>query len=344
MNFDGIKPFPVTLRQSSAACAMACERKWFLKYRLGVTLRGGEFHESAELGTIFHRLMLEGPGNEEMVREWLRTQQVALVEKINAGGDLDGTLTRKANKMFDLFNTAQAMAQAFWEKYPDPPFFQVLGKEITHECEYQGVLISGTIDKLLLDTRNDQTWIRDYKSTGRGLVAVFAGAAWRLQGSLYRILAEDWLRNVYGSPINIVRGFILDGIVRPGIKLCKTDQANAQTWKCGVEEAYLRRVKEWYAAEEGKRDDKIMRSVASIFTGPVATPELKRALMYFADLQGGPIDPERYCRDVTGRECFAWERECPYHSLCGTNPDNWDQLFESKYAFQPQDEETGEAE
>jgi len=369
MKFNMLTPLPVKCRQSCASCAVACERKWFLKYRLGVVLRGGSYKEAADLGTIFHRFMLEGAEGEGKVLAWVNEWRLRLHKQISAGEDLDGNLARTSNKLSELYNIAEAMARIFREKYPQPEWFKTIGREIKHEFTYEGVLLSGTLDKLLLDTRTNNVWIRDYKSTGRALMAIFAGAPWRVQGRIYRLLAEDYLfhsvpdlgkttvteeqlekavapflsmdQKTLNSivPVN-VQGFILDGIKKPGIKLCRTDIANAKKWNVSEAEAYLRRVKEWYKETEGKDDAPVMKSMGVMYTEARVTPELEKVLSMFRKYQADvTLDPMAYSRDPSGRECFAWERQCEYYDLCMRDPKNWDDLFEKKYTFKKEETE-----
>jgi len=339
MNFDLLTPLPVKCRQSCVTCAAACERKWFLQYRLGVVLRGGSYKAAADLGSIYHRFMLEGAGGEPEVRAWLDEWRLGLHKQIAAGEDLDGNMARTSNKLDELYNTAEAMAHIFWEKYPQPEWFKTIGREIKHEFTYEGVLLSGTLDKLLLDVRSDDTWVRDYKSTGRALTAIFAGAAWRAQGRIYRLLAEDWLRTVYGSPINKVKGFILDGIEKPGIKLCKKDIGNAKKWGVPYQEAYLRRVREWYKEKEGRDDAPVMRSLGVLYTEERVPPELQKVLVQFRQFQKMALDPQLYSRDPSGQACFQWERQCQFYDLCNTDPKQWCELFEKKYTFRKEETE-----
>jgi len=348
MKFEELIPLPVKCRQSCASCAVACERKWFLKYRLGVVLRGGSYKEAAELGTIFHRFMLEDAEGEAKVLAWVNEWRLRLRKQIDAGEDLDGNIARTYNKLFELYNIAEAMAHIFREKYPQPEWFKTIGREIEHEFTYEGVLLSGTLDKLLLDTRTCDVWVRDYKSTGRALMAIFAGAPWRVQGRIYRLLADDYLSTHplqtygpgYANYANPVQGFILDGIKKPGIKLCRTDIANAKKWNVSEAEAYLRRVKEWYKETEGKDDAPVMKSMGVMYTEARVTPELEKVLSRFRRYQADvTLDPMAYSRDPSGRECFAWERQCEYYDLCVRDPKNWDDLFEKKYTFKKEETE-----
>lgn len=357
MNFDDWGLHPVKCRQSAASTALRCERKWFLQYRAGVRLRGGYLKEAATLGTIYHRFQLEGPGQEaeEKVRSWLREKQAAIVERIEAGDDIDGTLARKANKLTELFDIAKVMSNIFWEKFPMPDWFVEIAKEVHVEMPlpepWSDVILSGTIDRLLLDTKTGFVWVRDHKSTGQSLDSIFAAAGWSLQSRIYRLLAEHWLRSQsviklllnytqsqrdHALAINqlakcTVQGFILDGIERPGIKLCRTDEKNAKEWNCSVSEAYLRRVKDWYREYEGKEDRCVMRSKAALYAEGRYPRELKTAFNKIAGLARRTQDPNDYDRDVTRSECFCYQRACPYIDLCNTDPKQWDSLFERKY-------------
>ena len=333
MDLTKITPKPVVCRQSTMACALACPRNWWYQYRMGITLRGTQVRESATLGTIYHRLQCLGPGSENTVKAEVSKQQQALMEQVNRGEDIDGQTERLAGMLTTLYNKATVMARVFWERYPQPSYFETIGTEIKHAMELDGLVLEGTMDKLLLSTmgtKGPEIWIRDHKSTGRSLSALFGGMAWSLQARVYRLLAEDYLKGtrVEGLPI---RGFILDGITSPGIKLCKTDEKNAKEWNVPVEDAYLRRVKEWYA----ERGDEVCLSRALFYTEQCVPSELGRALDRMRVLSHtNPAEVGRFDRDATRRECFAYEKQCPYHDLCSTDPAQWDQLFETKYRFE----------
>lgn len=351
MELNKVEPKEVVCRQSSIACAVSCKRKWWCQYRMGIVLRGGEFKEAAELGTIYHRLQLKGPDNVAEVRSWVSEKQTKLMARVQKGEDLDGELVRLASAMTSLFNRAKAMAEVFWEKYPQPKNFTVIGAEIKHRMMFEGLVLEGIIDKLLRNEQDLAAWIRDHKSTGRGLDSLFGGLAWSLQGRVYRILAEDILRDgqwvVSDKPQ--VKGFILDGIMMPGIKLCKTDEKNAKEWNVSVEDAYLRRVKEWYrdyevkANLEGKKRDKALFSVAMLFSEPIFPPELKAVFDMMRELAHRPVDqPALFERDVTRMACYQWGKQCLYHDLCSKDPKQWDELFEGKYKFSAADDEGDE--
>ena len=317
---------------------------------MGVQLRGVEYKEAATLGTIYHKLQLHGPGKEPETKKEIILQQRTLVERVDKGEDLNGNMARLAGQLTSLYNKAEVMARIFWERFPQPPQFKVLGGEIKHSMDWNGLTLEGTIDKILLNEKDGSIWIRDHKSTGRSLASVFGGLAWSIQARIYRLLTIDYIENdeTQRPAEETVRGFILDGIVRPGIKLCKTDEKNAKEWKCSVEDAYLRRVKDWYrdyevkADLEGKRNAKAIDSKGILFTESVMPPELFFALEKMRKLINKPFRPSYYSRDITRRACFAYERQCKYHDLCETDPNQWDSLFEQKYLLQSREENEDE--
>ena len=333
MRIEEIEPMPVKCRQSAMICAERCERKWWCKYRMGITLRGGEYKGAATLGKIYHRLQQLGPGGEDEVKKEVRQQQIDLMAQVDKGEDLDGQIVRTANNLTMLYDKAVVMAHIFWERFPQPEFFKTLATEVKVEMEYEGLTLSGTIDKLLLDVRDDAVWIRDHKSTSQSLDCIFSALPWGIQGRMYRILATEWIRQQERGPNTEpcglkVKGFILDGVLVPGIKLCKTDLKNSRDWGCTKEEAYLRRVKEWYA----EKPDATMRSKGVIYTEKMFQAELITSLCRMKELQAfDPHHVERFERDITRSECFMYQKQCIYHDLCSTDPKQWGPLFETKY-------------
>ncbi len=343
MKLDTIQPKPVVCRQSCISCAIACEMKWFLKYRLGVTLRGAEVKEGATLGKIYHKFQQFGPGKENEVLLWVREKQKVLMDRADKGEDLDGSMVRLANLMTDLYHKAEAMAHLFWERYPQPDYLRTVGTEIkiSAPSPVLGQTIEGTIDKLLENTKDGRYWIRDHKSTGMSLDSIFGGLEWSVQSRIYRILGFHYLTTLKPfTPGEWLRGFILDGILRPGIKLCRTDEKNAKTWNCSIQDAYLRRVKEWYK----EKDQDAMLSRAMIYDEPLYPDELVKALSLMRDLSVRPIELKAYSRDITRTECFKYNTKCIYHDLCSTDLSQWDSLFETRYKIEEVKEDEIETE
>lgn len=334
---ETLKPKVFKCRQSCITCAAGCERKLLYEYLWGIVLRGGEYKESAYLGSIYHKFQQYGPDGKSKVRAWIHKKQAKLMDRVSKGEDLDGNLVRTANGMTTLHDKAEAMADIFWKRYPQPDFLKEVGVEIKHDVVWNGMILSGTIDKVLLNMKLrgrqklPDIWIRDHKSTGKSLAVIFGGAAWSVQGRVYRILAQDWCDKNLKDKAGKLRGFILDGILKPAIKCCKADQKNAGIWKVPLQDAYLRRVKEWYTKYEDEKEKKSLLSQSVIYNEPVHNVELIQKLTMMKDLSTRPLLLKNFSRDVTRNACFVYEKQCIYHDLCSTPEHLWGELFERKY-------------
>lgn len=340
MKIENIPPKEKLCRQSCIKCAYSCERKLLYQYIWGVTLRGHQIKEAADLGKIYHKFQQLGPDKTAEVRTWVSKMQQALVARAERGEDLDGEMIRSANMLTTLHDKAAVMAHLFWERFPQPESFQVIGTEIKHRMDFQGLVLAGTIDKLISVAPNAELWIRDHKSTGRSLFTIFGGSGWSIQGRLYRLLMTDWTQKNGDAP-STIKGFILDGILKPGIKLCRTDEKNAKEWGGSEQEAYLRRVKQWYADYSKKNDGaKSMDSRGVIFTEPLVPIELQQVLNKMKSLYYCLPVPENFPRDITRTACFQYEKQCIYLDLCSTPVAQWDALFEQRYEIkeEPKDE------
>jgi len=344
MKIEEIQMRPFACHQSSISCAHGCERCWFFSERWGVTLRGVKVKEGAELGTIYHEFQKLGPGEEniEKVHAWVRGMQTDLMAQVEKGEDLDGQILRLANLLTTLYNKAEAMAKIFWERYPTPSYLKTIGTEIKHSMTIQdgplvGMVLEGIIDKLIQDTRNGNVWIRDHKSTGmKTLDVIFAGFPWSPQARMYRILAEDFVKIPIKLPKPMpVVGFILDGIMKPGIKLCGKDEKNSKVWNCSVEDAYLRRVKEWY----GEKDTDAIKSKSIMYNEPLYSAEFVKELVFMQRLSKRPNVPEVYGRDPSRFHCFLYDSPCIYLDLCESPMARWPELFDTKYRITEKEEE-----
>jgi len=338
MKIEDIQKRPFACHQSSINTAHGCERCWFLKERWGVELRGVKVKEGASLGRIYHKFQQLGPGHEQEVRAWVRKMQVALMARVDKGEDLDGEMIRLANLLTTLYNKAEAMARIFWERYPTPSYLKTIETELKHSMTIQdgplkGMVLEGIIDKLVQDTRNGNIWIRDHKSTGmKTLNVIFAGFPWSTQARIYRILAKDYIDKKSGVEtsefgFNPVIGFILDGIMKPGIKLCRKDNLSALAQGCSPEDAYLRRVKEWYA--EDSRD--AIRSQAIMFNEVLFPIELSSELCKMYALSHRENNPLEYHRDPSRFHCMLYDSPCMYLDLCESPLVRWPELFDVKY-------------
>jgi hypothetical protein len=133
----------------------------------------------------------------------------------------------------------------------------------------------------------------------------------------------------------LIVGFILDGILKPGIKSCKKDIKNAKDWNYSVEKAYLRRVKEWYAEKGGDS----IRSEAMMYNEPLYPQELTNELFRMIRLRGRANTHLAYARDPSRFHCFLYESQCIYYDLCSSPKAKWPELFDTKYKIKPAEEE-----
>ena len=342
MKIEEIQMKPFACHQSSISCAHGCERCWFLAERWGVGLRGVQVKEGATLGNIYHKFQKLGPGHENEVSVWIVKMQLELMARVEKGEDLDGQILRLANLLTTLYNKAEAMAKLFWERYPTPSYLKTIGTELN--CSFTipsgplaGMVLEGTIDKLLEDTRNGDIWIRDHKSTGmKTLDVIFAGFPWSTQARIYRILTVAYLVKTGQDPkwaVEHTKGFILDGIMKPGIKLCGKDEKNSKVWNCSVEDAYLRRVKEWYA----EKDTDAIKSQAIMFNEPLYPVELINELLVMQDLGNRINDPGAYNRDPSRFHCYLYDSPCIYLDLCEAPMSRWPELFDTKYKIKEEE-------
>ena len=341
MKIEEIQMKPFACHQSSISCAHGCERCWFFAERWGVELRGVQVKEGATLGNIYHKFQKLGPEKQDLVRPWVSGMQADLMARVDKGEDLDGEMLRLANLLTTLYNKAEAMAKLFWERYPTPSYLKTIGTEIKHTVTIQdgvlaGLVLEGTIDKLVQDTRNNDIWIRDHKSTGmKTLDVIFAGFPWSTQARIYRILARDYCHGIPRplAPTPKIVGFILDGIMKPGIKLCGKDEKNSKVWNCSVEDAYLRRVKEWYA----EKDTDAIKSQAIMYNEPLYPPELNYELALMKALGERPNDPKLYGRDPSRFHCMLYDSPCIYFDLCESPMSRWPELFDTKYKIKEEE-------
>lgn len=344
MKIEEIQMKPFVCHQSSISCAHGCERCWFFAERWGVELRGIKVKEGATLGNIYHKFQALGPEKQDLVKPWVSKMQLELMARVEKGEDLDGQILRLANLLTTLYNKAEAMAKLFWERYPIPSYLKTIGTELTHSATINsgpltGLVLEGTIDRLLEDTRNGDHWIRDHKSTGlKTLDVVFAGFPWSPQARIYRILTVDYLIKTGQDlkwAIEHTKGFILDGIMKPGIKLCGKDEKNSKVWNCSVEDAYLRRVKEWYS----EKDTDAIKSRAIMFNEPLYPPELMYELGKMKVLGEASNDPLHYWRDPSRFHCYLYDSPCIYLDLCSAPKARWPELFDTKYKIKEEENE-----
>jgi len=319
------------IHQSTISAAERCKRFFFYRYRWGLYPKIEQFAPSATLGSLFHRLLQLGPESVEKVRSEVKRQQMGLMERINKGEDLIGELARTAQNLTELFNKALVMATIFWKNYPTPDYLATVGTEQTlqiknierKELGFDLIFpLRGRIDKIVKDTREEgKIWIRDIKSTGRGLEAITTGYNFSIQARLYRVLVASMF------PDDKVAGIILDIAIKPGIKFCGKDKSF---------DGYLKRVEKWY--EEKGKD--AMTSKAIMFNEPLYPCEFQDAVMKITHLAELPLNPDAFGKDITGSYCYHYDKKCPYYDLCNSCVEAWPNIINQMFQVVERKEET----
>ncbi len=329
MKISEIPDFGSCVSASCIYTGRGCERCFYYRHRLGIVLKAEGHKPSARLGSLYHRLKHLGPDGVEVVRLEVVAEQKELMKQIAAGDDLVGDLARTATAMTDLYNKALVMAQIYWKNYPIPDYLESISNEELVEVDIDVPLFDGRnivvrvksrLDKMIRDTRNNDLWIRDEKTTGRSLASVYTGYHFSVQCRLYRVVGSE----VLDQP---VKGFILDVTKTPGIKLSAKDNKNAAARKITPAKAYLQRVEDWYKDQK----EPGMDSRAIMFNEPVLPDELIRDLLFANDLLNRPMIPESFRRDTTTKYCMRYEKVCEYYDLCNTSQAGWPGLIENKY-------------
>lgn len=321
-----MKSWVQPLHQSSVNMCLRCKRCYMFRYRWCITPKVLEFKPAATLGNIIHRLLQLGPDSIPRVRDEISDNVLWHEAKIEAGEDLVGEHQKMIRLLEDHLERAIAVARIFWEKHPPAPNLEVLASEkavaftLDLEDKMPPVLIAGRLDSVLKDTDTGDIYIRDTKTSGRDVAFTITGYSYSLQCRFYRILAASEFEQV-------PKGFILDVLQTPGIKLCGTDIKAAKAEGISPEEAYLNRCKEWYETQ-GKKS---AQSFYIQFAEPILPAELQHDLRLVSMYQTAPAEPKAFPRDSTASYCRHFEKTCRYYSLCSVSEDAWPHVIEEKY-------------
>jgi hypothetical protein len=311
------------ISSSGILTALGCARKFLYSSKWRLYRKAKQYSASATFGKILHRLLQVGEDATEKVHQEIIKQHSELLAQIQRGEDLVGEVAREADELHDSYTKALAVATIFWERFPPAEHMETVSREEKIEGVFDLSLpIVGFVDWVVRDKRDGSVWIRDTKTTSRSFDSILTGFEWSVQCRFYRLLAKN---KTWGAD---VKGFILDMVKVPTIKMCGKDEKNAAIWGCTVFEAYVKRVKDWYAEQEGDA----MKSVAIAFHEPVLCGELLNVLSKIDVLWNTEAVPENFCKDLTRSSCYAYEKVCPYHVLCSSDPVTWpatmEQLFE----------------
>lgn len=313
--------------QSGIVNAKRCSRLFLYRHKWGIIPKRPKYVAAPNLGRLVHRIMQLGKDDIKVAHEEVMKTYNTLMERIKRGEDLEGYLAKEAKEIGDLWNKAVAVTSIYWDRYPPKEHIKTLGREIVLEAEYKTPLFQtpvplvGIVDWPVEDTRNGNQWMRDFKTTSQPFETKMTGLTYGVQSRFYRFLAHEcalWLK---------LKGFLLDIIKTPSIKLCGKDHKGAEKQNITPEEHYKNRVIEWYETQ-----DETMDSRGVVFPEEDYLPsELKVHLDYACQLWEAPCVPEKFPRDITLSKCVAFRSQCPYYGLCSSNPVTWPAEIEQFY-------------
>lgn len=324
--------------QGGIANAKHCARFYLYRNKWGIIPKASQYSAAPKIGNLVHRMMKVGQDNVTVVHEEVMKTYNTLLDRINKGEDLEGYLAREAKEIGDLYNKALAICTIYWERFPPKDYIDTIGREMVLERTYsppmRGIQTSssevpliGIIDWLVSDDRSYTNWIRDFKTTSQSFEMKVTGLVYGLQGRFYRFLCKD----------KHIKGFILDMIKTPGIKLCGKDKKTADLEGITPAEAYKARVEEWYETE-----DEVMESRAVAFLDePVDNKELMTHLNYACQLWLTDCDPKKFMRDITLRKCTGFRKQCPYYGLCSSAMATWPAQIEQFYQIRTDNQSAG---
>jgi hypothetical protein len=327
---ENMKDWKKPISASGIMTALSCERKFLFANKWRLYRKARQYSASATFGKLLHRLLQVGEEGVEEVHQEVIKQHEALLQQIREGEDLMGDIKREADGLHASYTKALAVAKIFWEKYPPAEHMETVCREERIDGELDrvpsNVPTTGYMDWVVRDKRDGSVWIRDTKTTSRKFASILTGFSYCIPCRFYRLLA---LNRPWGKD---VKGFILDMVKVPTIKLCGKDEKNAAAWECTVMEAYIKRVKEWYEEQE----EEAMKSVAIKFNEPVDNSELFDALLEVSDIWEVEALPENFSKDLTKSTCYAYEKECPYYVLCSSDPVTWPSIIEQMFEVVPE--------
>jgi hypothetical protein len=333
------RTFQPVCHQSSLKCYLSCKRKFLYCYLYGLHPARPHLSPSLTVGKMVHSLLYHGPDNIGEVKEDVQESKAVLTLQMNNGQDPFGDNERKIEAMEEAFSKSVAIAKILWEKFPPNPDHVILSSEkylqTTVDLGGFQVPIAGKLDRVIFNKKDGTYYIRDYKTTSRDVDFTLSGYRWSAQPYFYKLLAEHNYQTKF-------RGFILDIIQIPTIKMCGKDKDKIINAK-GKEEYvgepllsnYIARCKAWYE-EAGQT---ACRSFCEVFPADLSAPSdiLSGLNEYSGALNLRQPYPDLWPRDITGSHCKGFNRQCEYYSLCNLDPSAWPVLIEKDYTVQSPD-------
>ena len=359
--FDDIrKPL---IRSSPLGTLEHCPRKFLYEYRLGIKTR--RYESALLMGTIVHKVLEslftgETPTEALSVCErLLAKEQARLVEDAGTDGFLSTgeALDPVMKKLEEDYHKARATGLVFWQFVPfNQDEWEVLRTpdnepmiEVIMECEYPGLNrpIRCPCDLALLHKPTGEVWIVDYKTTTFDPKKRAIPTQISAQLKLYRLVLQTHLDSWAEAglaPKRKVAGSMHAIIKKPGIKSgTAKDKKNAEEWGCGLFEAYIRRLVQWYKdADASDPENPPLILDPNRFTGPLMTQELWGRLKQYCKACNAQPNIHHFYR-AGESACMQYNRICPFMKLCKSCPSMWPDLVEQGFriSFREDDEDAG---
>lgn len=362
-------PLPVVqsprLRQSTIYDYRSCPRKFLLRHRCNLELKGKGSKRSLDVGTFFHELMASLYKTDEKLMGQLTIDQL-IEERVLAAAESIESPELVRQELNSRQALAEVMVDIYWDMFPlDRSKFRLLEAEEVVRNEWA----EGIPDAVLEDTRNGNLWLVDHKTEGRDGMIRSAPLTFELQPRLYRMLLQEKLgRPIVGVLHNIIvkcplefgqndRPFTeYDHVLTRGPRKGQTIRKKEYTSEEPEYELYLNRVRDWYLAEgeyELERDKReanpmLLQSWTRFAGNPYIDEELgveieqvRRAAGHMSScpMVGDPAVHEDWAMDYPRHDgsCRAYNSLCEFIGLCTSDPATWPERVSQDFQLREQD-------
>jgi hypothetical protein len=321
-----------------------CERKFLLRWRLGLIRRGSIQSPALMVGTYMHEALQDLALGHTPAALATRMQgkvrdEITELEKLPGGCPAHVPLTLAKN-----LNMALAMALAFRAllitkgygildpgftdviqceesimiRVPSRVIAPVLRRGMDKKRRAKQMVISGTLDAITQDKPTGVVSLNDYKSTSRSPLLRAKTARFEPQVKIYRALSEVVLGDQKATEF---RHYVIQ---KPTIRLKQKESFDE----------YLARVGQWYVDRSASHphDPPVVVSRAAL-DGPIYDSSFVRMLreVHTACRIREPW-AELYPQTGAPYACHnSFGSECPYLSLCTSDPVTWPDLIMTQF-------------
>lgn len=337
----GIPSRRARIRQSSFAGAFSCARRHAYKERMGLEVKG--FKHPRETGTIAHqvlRALYEGKNFKMATREGARVRD-EIFDHLVGDGTLEASAQGLQKKLDQSLSIACALSEQYWKRFAlDTERWRTIGVEVALKLKTDTLTrpLTLIIDHIAYDTKKNEIWIFDHKTTSLDPRLHQLSAAWAPQTRMYRLGVEMLLREGLLAdvpPDAKVVGFCYNTIKTPTIR---QKARPPQSW-----DEYLEEVNHWYAAT-GKHKNTTTGGPAAIpqpywhrFRESTISLEFYDQLTAMDTLCGADVTLRQFPKTPDKFECTGGpgRSPCEYLDLCGSPTTHWQALVNKLYDIRP---------